>query len=367
MVLTFVGSLMLQLDGIPFDSTTVSKGYNEQGVVALLLGAGFVALITFVLFLWYDVRDELKDNLHRQQIRTLKEQIYLASDYDNILRAGRKWLGELTELSPDKRRPIVATCFNNHSHPEVLKMCDELRGQTPALRDAYFHSQSDHPVSPTHSNEPAADPNELEKAWSIIWLEAVERADFVLIFDTKCPNSKSCPNLANVPASNEDDDASGDDCECCCLRSSEECVQQLALLSCVRSKIVVVRNDETSQDVASRIQQILDGRNGSLDHVASEVSRLLPALLSGENITDNLSEVALGVEFDSHQVRAALTTYNAFLAKRQALSTNEQEMDSKSLRFEYKQHIDSSNSLGDPLLPLTRATWKANDQWALFS
>jgi hypothetical protein len=340
MVLTFVGSLMLQLDGIPFDATTVSKGYNESGVVALLLGAGFVALVAFVLFLWYDVRDELKDNLHRQQIRTLKEQIYSASDYDNILLAGRKWLDELTELSPDKRRPVVATCFNSHRHPEVLEMCNELRRQTPALRDAYFHSQSKNPVSPTHSNEPAADPNELKKVWQIIWLEAVERADVVLIFDTMCPNGEECPYLANVRASN------GDDCECdCSLRSSEECVRQLALLSCVRSKIVVIGNDETSQDVASRIQRILDGNN-SLDHATSEVSRLLPALLSGEN---NLSAVALGAKFNSQQVRAALTTYNAFLAKRQELSPHEQEAD---IEIECVQHSDSSDGLHEPLLPV---------------
>jgi hypothetical protein len=141
MVLTFVGSLMLQLDGILFDSTTVSKGYNEHGVAALLLGAGFIALIAFVSFLWFDVRDELKDDLHRQQIRALKEKIYSAIDYDNILLAGRKWLDELTELPPDKHRLVVATCFNSHRHPEVLEMCDELRGQIPALRDAYFHSE----------------------------------------------------------------------------------------------------------------------------------------------------------------------------------------------------------------------------------
>jgi hypothetical protein len=314
----------------------------------LLLGAGFAALITFVLFLWYDVRNEIKDNRHRQQIRTLKEQIYSASDYDNILLAGRKWLAKLTELSPDKRRPIVATCFNSHHHPEVLEMCDELRGQIPALRDAYFHSQSENPVSPTHNNEPAADPNELKKAWQIIWLEAVERADYVLIFNTICPNGKACPNLASVPASNADDDVNRDDCECSSLRSSEECVRQLALLSCVRSKIVVVGNDDTSEEVAGRIQRILDG-NDSLDHATSEVSRLLPALLSGENPTDNLSAVALGAKFNSQQVRAALTTYNAFLAKRQQLSPHEQEVE---IEIECVQHSDSSDSLHEPLLPV---------------
>jgi hypothetical protein len=317
----------------------------------LLLGAGFAALITFVLFLWYDVRNEIKDNRHRQQIRTLKEQIYSANNYDNILLAGRKWLDELTQLSPDKRRPVVATCFNSHIHQEVLKMCDELRGQTPALRDAYFHSQSKNPVSPTHGYEPAADSNELKGAWPIIWLEAVERADVVLIFDTMCPNGKACPNLASVPGSNGDDDVNRQDCGCS-LRSSEECVRQLALLSCVRSKIVVICNGETSQDVASRIQRMLDG-NDSLDHAASEVSRLMPALLSGEN---NFSIEALGVEFDLQQAREALTTYTAFLAKRQELSLHEQQ----EAETEYVQHIDSSGGLHNLLLPVVTSACDTN-------
>jgi hypothetical protein len=53
----------------------------------------------------------------------------------------------------------------------------------------------------------------------------------------------------------------------------------------------VIGNDETAQDVASRIQRMLDGRNDLLGHATSEVSRLLPALLSGENPTDNLSAI----------------------------------------------------------------------------
>jgi hypothetical protein len=97
--------------------------------------------------------------------------------------------------------------------------------------------------------------------------------------------------------------------------------------------------------VASRIQRMLDGHD-SLDHAASEVSRLMPALLSGEN---NLSAEALGVEFDSQQARAALTTYTAFLAKRQELSPHEQEAD---IEIECVQHSDSSDGLRDPLLPV---------------
>jgi hypothetical protein len=174
-------------------------------------------------------------------------------------------------------------------------------------------------------------------------LESVERADYVLIFDTICPNGKACPNFASAPASNGDDDVNRHACGCS-LRSSEEYVRQLALLSCVRSKIVVIGNDETSQDVASRIQRILDG-NDPLDHAASEVSRLLPALLSGES---NLSAEALGVEFDSQHARAALTTYNAFLAKRQELSPHEQQ----AAETECVQHSDSSDGLHEPLLPV---------------
>jgi hypothetical protein len=320
-------------------------------VVALLLGAGFAALITFVLFLWYDVRDELRDNQHRKQIRTLKEQIYSASDYDNVLLAGREWLDELTQLSPlGKRCPVVATCFNSFCHPEVLARCEELRGQIPALRSAHFHTQSDHPESLIHSDKLAADPNALKRAWPMIWLEAVQRADYVLVFDMICGDGEGC-SVCSRRASGSVDDASEGAMmmpdECCSLRSSDECVLQLALLSCVGCKIVVVRSVDTTKDVAHRIERVLDGKGDALDHAALEVSQLLPELLSEGNTNDAVPAVAFGAKFGSQQVRAALATYGAFLKKRQVVSSFEPETG-----LEYVQHSDSINGLDEPLLPV---------------
>ena len=167
--LTFLGGLMFRLLEVPFDSATIHRGYSASGMTLLLVGLGLAMVLAYVFFILFDVKEENQRHTeakrHGSMVLSLEAQINDTNDYQEVLQLGERWLDSKTEGG---RRPVVVTSFRSSHHPEVLKRCEYLQQHVPALRNAYFHSQSSHECSPTRTDQNFKIPaDQMKKAWTV--------------------------------------------------------------------------------------------------------------------------------------------------------------------------------------------------------
>ena len=132
-----------------------------------------------------------------------------------------------------------------------MKTWETLCERMPDLKHCYFHSQSGHECSPTkHPDFPKLTGDagrKMRRAWMMIWFNAVERAEFVLLANGRCTGGADCKNVAKMctkrnckrcGTGTETDEncetkPTHEKCDRKCLRSSHNCQLGACGLECM--------------------------------------------------------------------------------------------------------------------------------------
>ena len=111
----------------------------------------------------------------------------------------------------------------------------------------------------------------------MIWFNAVARANFILLFNTECSAGADCDNIAKhcdkqgckrCAGGGSKHEGTGacdakpkkDGCDRKCLRCSQNCRLELALLTSVNSKIIVIEDRDSQQDTLDSVNLLMSKR-----------------------------------------------------------------------------------------------------------
>ena len=150
----------------------------------------------------------------------------------------------------------------------------------------------------------------------------MSRADFVLLFDSVCANGEHCDNLASQDSPKPKHAV----CDGACLRSSQNCRLELALLSVVECPVIVVhstdditRTVELAKQVFNRGREPRSAQKQNSKPIGRERGRSSACHTEYENFNVRLANAISNAKITHRDLDLATVLHQAYFDMRAAI------------------------------------------------